>query len=125
MMPRIHTYPPIPVSSRNPCGRLLKPVVAWDTASTSFLGAPRFQRTIRRLENTQLQRVEACWTDAGRMRRRSGPGGDAAYAGERSWNVATHPLKATPHEVWEPIVRIGGLTGWYYANDSGSQRWLD
>ena len=73
--------------------------------------------TIRRaLEKTQLQLVEGSWTDAGELHPPEWTHiGDAEYAGgtvmECGYRIR---LQATPEEIWEPIVRIGGLTGWYY-----------
>jgi uncharacterized protein YndB with AHSA1/START domain len=53
--------------------------------------------------------------------------GDAEYSGgsvmECGYRIR---LEATPEEVWEPIVRIGGLTGWYYGEPLWKIRgWLD
>jgi len=43
--------------------------------------------------------------------------GDAAYAGGTLLQCGfTVDLKASPEQVWEPIQRIGGKNGWYFAS---------
>lgn len=74
------------------------------------------QAVERALDKIDQQIVEACWTDAGEILPPEWSYcGDAPYAGG---TVLTYGykvrLKASPAEIWEHIVRIGGRTGWYY-----------
>jgi uncharacterized protein YbjT (DUF2867 family) len=87
------------------------------------------RRTIRRiLEKRQQQIVETCWTDAGPLLPPEWvQSGDVKYAGGtvilKAFRIVLH---ATPQEVWEPVVRIGGETGWYFADFLWRLRgWLD
>jgi hypothetical protein len=50
-------------------------------------------------------------------------GAESTYPGDPPWSGGTFfsdcrrvVLEATPEEAWGPIARIGGDTGWYYAN---------
>jgi uncharacterized protein YbjT (DUF2867 family) len=128
----IHLITPIPASLAQPLVEgLLNQVVCLDTRIQPIIPQELLdsRETIRRaLENTQLQCVEGCWTDAGELHPPEWTQvGDAEYAGgtvmECGYRIR---LKATPQEVWEPIVRIGGLTGWYYGERLWKIRgWLD
>jgi len=55
------------------------------------------------------------------------PGGDAGFAGGTILSCGYRlRLQAQPEEIWELIARIGGETGWYYANWLWRLRgWLD
>jgi uncharacterized protein YbjT (DUF2867 family) len=85
--------------------------------------------TIQRiLVKRQQQIVETSWSDAGALRPLEWvQTGDAEYAGG---TVISAPyrirLKAAPAEVWAPIARIGGDTGWYFADWLWRLRgWID
>lgn len=86
-------------------------------------------RAIRRsLEKRAQQIVETCWTDAGALLPPEWTHtGDAHYSGGTVIRTAyAIRLKATPEQVWEPVARIGGETGWYFANFLWRLRgWLD
>ena len=72
----------------------------------------------RALGHLREQSVKSSWFDAGMpavpewvVR------GDAHYARSAVYNDAySISLAATPAEVWQPIVHIGGSTGWYSQN---------
>jgi len=87
------------------------------------------RQAIRRiLEKRQQQIVETCWTDAGLLVPPEWvQAGDAAYAGgtviQKAYRVR---VKAGPEEAWAPLVRLGGQTGWYFADFLWRLRgWLD
>lgn len=72
----------------------------------------------RALGHVRHHSVKSCWFDAGLpavpewvVR------GDARYAGAAVYNDAYRiRLAATASEVWEPLLHIGGSTGWYSNN---------
>lgn len=116
----IHLTTPIPISIARPLIEgLLNRVVCVDTRIQAIIPQELLdsRASIRRaLEKTQLQLVDVSWTDAGALHPPEWTYvGDAGYAGgtvmECGYRIR---LEATAEEVWEPIVRIGGLTGWYY-----------
>lgn len=80
------------------------------------------------LERVKQQKVETCWSDAGYT---CPPewmqSGDAEYAGGSLYDCAYRiRLKASPRQVWEPVRRLGGETGWYFANYLWRLRgWID
>jgi uncharacterized protein YbjT (DUF2867 family) len=66
----------------------------------------------------QHQQVESHWTDAGIM-----PPAEWSNSQDASWAGGTVfedkralTVDATPDELWLPIIRLGGDTGWYYGN---------
>lgn len=70
------------------------------------------------IDGIRRENVETCWTDAGPLFPPEWAYcGDADYAGgtvlECGYRVRIH---ATPEEVWQPVVRIGGETGYYFRN---------
>jgi len=82
----------------------------------------------RAIEKIDQHRVEACWTDAGELLPPEWSYcGDESYAGGTVLACAYRiRLKASPVEIWEHIVRIGGQTGWYYGGPLWRLRgWLD
>jgi uncharacterized protein YbjT (DUF2867 family) len=118
----IHLVTPVPASIAKPLAEGLRnPVVCREDRIRSLI--PQELMTCRETIRLALGRirnecVDTCWTDAGQ------PPipewihcGDASYSGgdilESCYRII---LQATPEEVWKPIVRIGGKTGWYSAN---------
>lgn len=72
----------------------------------------------RALDETQHHQIESRWTDAGSI-----PPSEWSNRGDPGWSGGTvledrrsMILQASQKEVWEVIGRIGGDTGWYYAN---------
>ena len=68
------------------------------------------------LERVRQEMVETCWSDAGSLHPPEWAAcGDAHYAGgtilECGYRVR---LRASAAEVWRPVSRIGGDTGWYF-----------
>ena len=70
------------------------------------------------LDRIRQDQVETCWADAGSLRPPEWAScGDAAYAGgtilECGYRVT---INASAGDVWQPVVRIGGETGYYFGN---------
>ncbi|MBF0528055.1 MAG: SDR family oxidoreductase [Deltaproteobacteria bacterium] len=77
------------------------------------------RRTIRRiLFKRQQQIVETTWADAGHfVPPEWAHYGDQSYTGGTViYSACRITLQASPEEIWTPLVRIGGDTGWYYAD---------
>jgi uncharacterized protein YbjT (DUF2867 family) len=118
----IHLVTPVPASIARPLTEGLRnPVICKENRIRSVIAQDLItcRQAIRlALGRIRNQCVESCWTDAGQP---SVPEwihcGDASYSGgdimESGYRIV---LDATPQEVWKPIVRIGGPTGWYSAN---------
>lgn len=70
------------------------------------------------LDRIKQEQVETCWMDAGQLIEPEWAHcGDAAWAGGTIMKCGYRArLKATVDEVWQPISRIGGKTGWYFGN---------
>jgi uncharacterized protein YbjT (DUF2867 family) len=70
------------------------------------------------LERVRQDKVDTCWMDAGAIREPEWVQcGDADWAGGTIMRCGYRVrLKATPADVWEPVRRIGGRTGWYHGN---------
>jgi uncharacterized protein YbjT (DUF2867 family) len=118
----IHLITPVPAYIARPLTEGLRnPVVCKEDRIKSLI--PQELMSCRQTIRLALGRilnhcVETCWTDAGQP---SIPEwihcGDASYSGgdilESGYRMV---LDAFPEEVWKPIRRIGGGTGWYSAN---------
>jgi hypothetical protein len=68
------------------------------------------------LERIKLQTVESSWTDAGAI-----PPDEWSMKGDPEWAGGTLYedrrkviVAATPAEIWQPLIRLGGASGWYY-----------
>jgi uncharacterized protein YbjT (DUF2867 family) len=118
----LHLVTPVPTSLAKPLVEGLRtPVVCQDNLIGSII--PQDLLTCRQairfaLENTYQHRVDTCWSDAGHI---SIPEwiqcGDAPYAGGTILECGYRAiLKASAEEVWKPIKRIGGTTGWYFGD---------
>jgi uncharacterized protein YbjT (DUF2867 family) len=117
----IHLVTPVPAYIARPLTEGLRnPVVCREDHIRSLVPQDLMscRDTIRfALGRIQNQCVETCWTDSGQA---SVPEwiycGDASYSGgdimESGYRIV---LDAAPQEVWNPISRIGGRTGWYSA----------
>jgi uncharacterized protein YbjT (DUF2867 family) len=128
----IHLVTPIPLSLAQPLVEgLLNRVVCLDTRIQVLIPQRLLdcRETIRRaLKKTEEHCVEACWSDAGELHPPEWVHcGDAEYAGGTIMRCGyAMRLQAEPEEVWERIVRIGGVTGWYYGQTLWRIRgWLD
>jgi len=70
------------------------------------------------LDRIQQEQVDTCWMDAGDMLEPEWAHcGDAEWAGGTIMNCGYRArIRATVDEVWQPVSRIGGRTGWYFGN---------
>lgn len=128
----IHLITPIPASIAQPLVEgLMNRVVCLDSRIQGIIPQTLLdsRETIRRaLEKTKSLVVEGCWADSGKLHPPEWTyAGDAEYAGGSIMECGYYiRLKATPEEIWGPIVRIGGLTGWYYGERVWKIRgWMD
>jgi uncharacterized protein YbjT (DUF2867 family) len=128
----IHLVTPVPASIARPLAEgLSNPVVCKDNRIRDIIPQELMdcRQAIRvALERVKQQRVDTCWMDAGAVVPPEWTQyGDAIYAGgtilECSYSVQ---IKATPDEVWQPISRLGGETGYYFGNYLWRLRgWID
>ncbi len=118
----IHLVTPIPSSIAQPLAEGLSiPVVCKNNQIRDIVEQKLYsceesmQIALKRIEQ---ELVETCWSDDGAI---IPPEwlycGDADYAGgtilESGFYVR---LKGTPEKAWESVVKIGGKTGWYFAD---------
>ena len=70
------------------------------------------------LERLNQARVDTCWADAGQLFTPEWAHcGDAEWAGGTIMNCGYRArIRASADEVWQPISKIGGHTGWYFGN---------
>lgn len=70
------------------------------------------------LDRVKQEQIDTCWTDAGQLIEPEWAHcGDAEWAGGTLMDVGYRvQIKATVDEVWRPIAKIGGKTGWYFMN---------
>lgn len=122
----VHLITPIPASLARPLTEGLgNRAVCLENRIQAIIPQPLLscRESIRMaLEEVQQGRVETCWSDAGSCQPPEWTHcGDAPYAGGTIMKCGYRVrLQASPEEVWEPIVRIGGLTGYYF----GDALWL-
>jgi uncharacterized protein YbjT (DUF2867 family) len=70
------------------------------------------------LDRIKQEQVDTCWMDAGDLLEPEWAHcGDAEWAGGTIMKCGYRArIKATIDEVWQPVSRIGGKTGWYFGN---------
>lgn len=118
----IHLVTPVPSYIAKPLAEGLRnPVVCRDDRIRRLIPQELLdcREAIRRaLDETQHHQIESRWTDAGAI-----PPSEWSHRGDPGWAGGTVleerqaiTLQATQEEVWEAIGRIGGETGWYYAD---------
>jgi uncharacterized protein YbjT (DUF2867 family) len=116
----IHLITPIPSSIARPLAEGLRnPVICHDHRIREIIPQELFdcRQTIRlALEKIEQQRQDTCWMDAGTLVPQEWVYcGDTHYAGgtilELGYRIR---LQASREEVWGPLVRLGGETGWYF-----------
>ncbi|ACV68610.1 SDR family oxidoreductase [Desulfohalobium retbaense] len=118
----IHLVTPVPATLARPLTEGLRnTVVCQDTRIREMVPQDLLtcREAIRRsLDRVRQQQVATCWFDAGQATEPEWVScEDAYYAGgtilECSFRTV---IAADPEEVWQPIRRIGGDTGWYYGD---------
>lgn len=118
----INLITPIPAVISKPLVEGLRnPVVCRDNRITRII--PQKLLSCREsvklaLERLKHQQVETSWSDAGII---SHPElnykGDPVWAGGTAYEDRRYiVIDGDPEEVWQPLIRIGGATGWYYGN---------
>jgi uncharacterized protein YbjT (DUF2867 family) len=118
----IHLVTPVPAALGRPLAEGLRNrVVCRENRIRQLIPQDLFdcREAIRRaLDMERQQQVESSWSDGGLI-----PPAEWSIPGDPSWaggTVYTDArqllLEATPEQIWPAIVRIGGKTGWYYAN---------
>jgi len=127
LTPRLSSYwiqmvTPVPSSLSRPLAEGLRNKVVCRENSIRELVPTRLlsceEAITRALDRTIRHQVETCWSDAGLQRVPEWIDcGDAPYAGGTVLESAhTLTLAATPAQVWNVIVRLGGNEGWLYGN---------
>lgn len=118
----IHLVTPVPSYIARPLAEGLRnPAVCKDSRITAIIPQNLLDcRTAIKLAIAciQHQQVESHWTDAGSI-----PPAEWCYSNDPTWAGGTVYLdrrsvivKGTPEEIWQPLTRLGGATGWYCGN---------
>lgn len=116
----IHLITPIPSAIARPLAEGLRnPVICQDHRIREIIPQQLLdcRQTIRlALEKIAQQRQDTCWMDAGTLVPQEWVYcGDTHYAGGTVLELGYRlRLSASVEEVWRPIVRLGGETGWYF-----------
>lgn len=128
----IHLVTPVPAAIARPLAEGLRnPVICQENRLRNLIPQELLdcRSTIRlALQRVRQEQVDTCWMDAGAT---VPPEwlvcGDADYAGGTVLELAYGTtLAAEPEDVWEPLARIGGQTGWYYGTGLWKLRgWFD
>jgi uncharacterized protein YbjT (DUF2867 family) len=118
----IHIITPVPSYIARPLAEGLRnPAVCHESRITELIPQELFDcRTAIKLaiDRLQHQGVESHWTDAGTV-----PPAEWCNSQDPRWAGGTVfedcrsvTVDATPEDIWQPIVRLGGDTGWYYGD---------
>ena len=118
----IHLVTPVPSYIARPLAEgLQNPAVCKDSRITKIIAQDLLDcRTAIRLAlaSIQHQQVESHWTDAGSL-----PPAEWCSSHDPTWAGGTVYVdcrsvivEGAPEEIWKPLTRLGGATGWYYGN---------
>jgi len=128
----IHLVTPVPAAIARPLAEGLRnAVICQDQRIRDIIPQELLdcRQTIRlALERVEQQRVDTCWMDSGRAVPQEWVYcGDTPYAGGTTLELGyAIELQATPAEVWQPLEKIGGRTGWYFGTGLWKIRgWAD
>lgn len=118
----IHLVTPVPAALARPLAEgLAVPVICRDRRILERIpGRPAGCReTIATaLERIAQERIDTCWSDAGRLTPPEWAAcGDAEYAGGTVLSCGYRcRIRATPETAWRAVSRIGGRNGWYFGH---------
>jgi uncharacterized protein YbjT (DUF2867 family) len=118
----IHLISPVPTSIALPLTEgLTSDAVCTDNRIHSIIPQKLIscREAIRlALDRIKQEQVDTCWMDAGSILEPEWAHcGDADWAGGTIMNCGYRVrIRATAEEVWQPVSRIGGKTGWYFGN---------
>lgn len=118
----IHLVTPVPAYIARPLAEGLRtPVVCKENRIREIIPQDLMtcEAAIRlALDKVQHHQVESHWTDAGLLQHP-----EWASPEEPNWAGGTVysdcrrlVVEAQPSDIWKPLVRLGGATGWYYGN---------
>ncbi len=118
----IHLVTPVPAYIARPLAEGLRsPAVCRESRIKDLIPQELLDcRTAIKLAITcvQHQQVESHWTDAGAI-----PPAEWFYSEDPKWAGGTVYedrrsliVEGTADDLWQPLVRLGGNTGWYYGN---------
>lgn len=118
----IHLVTPVPSYIARPLAEGLRnPAICKESRIQELIHQDLLDcRSAIRLAITNLQhhRVESHWTDAGAI-----PPDEWFHTHDPAWAGGTvyedsrsMVVDATADDAWQPIIRLGGDTGWYYGN---------
>ncbi|MBI1271958.1 DUF2867 domain-containing protein [bacterium] len=118
----IHLVTPVPAFLGRPLAEGLRnPTICTNNEIKELI--PQELYTCRKairlaLDRMQHHQVESHWTDAGKIWPVAWSNeGDARWAGGTVYEDRREVLlDATAEEVWRPVIRLGGETGYYYAD---------
>jgi hypothetical protein len=118
----IHLVTPVPSAIARPLAEGLRnPVICQENSIREIIPQKLLtcRETIRlALEKIKMQQVDTCWTDAGgALPPEWVYCGDTQYAGgtilESGFRIK---IEASPAEVWDQLVRIGGNQGYFFGD---------
>ncbi len=118
----IHLVTPVPAAIAQPLTEGLSiPTTCQDNRIQTLVPVSLIdcRQSIRKaLQRVEQEKIDTCWMDAGALHPPEWAYcGDADYAGGTILSCGYRvELGASPEEVWKPITKIGGSTGWYYGN---------
>ncbi|MCB9471910.1 MAG: SDR family oxidoreductase [Candidatus Obscuribacterales bacterium] len=118
----IHLVTPVPACLGRPLAEGLRnPTICTNNDIKELIPQDLYscRKAIRlALDRMQHHQVESHWTDAGKIWPVAWSNeGDARWAGGTVYEDRREVLlDATAAEVWRPVIRLGGETGYYYAD---------
>lgn len=118
----IHLVTPVPAYIARPLAEGLRnPTVCLDTRINRLITQELLtcEEAVKlAITCMQFQQVESHWTDAGKI-----PPPEWFYKADPDWAGGTAYedkrsilINGTPSQIWIPLSRLGGKTGWYYGN---------
>ena len=128
----IHLITPVPSSIARPLAEGLRnAVICHDNRIREIIPQELLdcRQTIRlALQRIQQERVDTCWMDASAaITQEWFYCGDTPYAGGTTLELGyAIQIQASKEEVWKPLKKIGGKTGWYFGTGLWKIRgWFD